>query len=68
MITNPKDPNNLNDPKDHISLCGRRDSNSHGLLRLLLRQVRIPISPRPRKYYYNNIYKKIGQGVNIFSI
>ncbi len=67
MITNPKDLNNLNNPNNPISLCGRRDSNSHGLLRLLLRQVRIPISPRPRKYYYNNIKYLIGQGGAVFS-
>jgi hypothetical protein len=33
--------------KDQASWCGRRDLNPHGLLRLDLNQVRLPISPLP---------------------
>ena len=36
----------------------RRDSNSHGLPRLLLRQVRLPVSPRSQVCYNDNIYNK----------
>ena len=38
-------------------MCGRRDSNPHGLLRQILSLVRLPISPRPHLFLKNSFKK-----------
>ncbi len=46
-----------NDKREYLNqtLCRREDLNLHGLPRLLLRQVRLPISPPRHIYlYYHN--------------
>ena len=44
-------------------LCAGEDLNLHGLLRLLLRQVRLPISP-PAQIFYINLLNKLNLKLN----
>ena len=46
--------------------CRREDLNLHGLPRLLLRQVRLPISPPAHFFYYIFVYIIIALFCNLF--